>query len=535
MMRKIENIVIPLLSFNQLPLDRVISTLSELAKENDASTTGVKGVNLVMINPSSGATAPQSVTLSDLSLKRMLDVITDMYSYTYTVENDIIRIKPSGGDVNLSTEQVSLSKAAFTRMTGLGAIVPSSGASSDPFAPAPAASSASVGSGGDSEAIRRFLQAAGVTFENVPGSSIAYDGSQVFVTQTDRNIEKILNIFKRYDDVRQVEIEAKFMDVAEGKLNEFGIKWGASGSNFNGTIGFGTNVDGAIQPTNTNMTNPLGSAVRGLTEASAVNTTLPGGMNLGAASGNIGTLAGASIGEFTVDAQLRALAQSSGSDLLSAPKATVLSDQTAVLEVVQLLKYPKTYSEATIEPSQVSNGVIIPGQFKPSLPQEIGEEKVGVVLKVTPKVEDDGKIDLTLEPRVTEFEGFVDYGSAASVGGQTVVLPYLQPIFAYRSITTRVVVWDGATIVMGGLTREETRKVDDKIPVLGDMPFIGRLFKSKGESTQKRNLLIFVTANLVSPGGSLSRQSLKGVERGATFQNPTVVTPGGSESRIRSN
>ena len=69
-------------------------------------------------------------------------------------------------------------------------------------------------------------------------------------------------------------------------------------------------------------------------------------------------------------------------------------------------------------------------------------------------------------------------------------------------MTTKVTIWDGATLVMGGLTREEVKKVNDKVPVLGSLPLIGRLFRSKGESSQKRNLLIFVTANLVNPGGA---------------------------------
>ena len=68
-----------------------------------------------------------------------------------------------------------------------------------------------------------------------------------------------------------------------------------------------------------------------------------------------------------------------------------------------------------------------------------------------------------------------------------------------------------------------------------DSPYLGRLFKSKGEATTKRNLLIFVTANLVSPGGSLKKQELKGVSPNSVFQNPSVVTPGNSENRIRSN
>ena len=93
--------------------------------------------------------------------------------------------------------------------------------------------------------------------------------------------------------------------------------------------------------------------------------------------------------------------------------------------------------------------------------------------------------------------------------------------------------WEGATLIMGGLTREEVKQVDDRIPVLGSIPGLGRLFRSKGESTQKRNLLIFVTANLVSPGGSPKKQPLRGTPPSTQFQNPTWVTPAGSDVRER--
>ena len=163
---------------------------------------------------------------------------------------------------------------------------------------------------------------------------------------------------------------------------------------------------------------------------------------------------------------------------------------------------------------------------------------IGVELGVTPTVEEDEySISLELNPKVTEFEGFVEYGgqSAAIAGTTTVTLPsgFYQPIFSTREINTKVTVWDGATLVMGGLTREETKRVNDKVPLLGDIPFIGRAFRSKGETSQKRNLLVFVTANLVSPGGSLKKQELKSVGQSSLFQNPSVVTPGGSESRVR--
>jgi general secretion pathway protein D len=169
-------------------------------------------------------------------------------------------------------------------------------------------------------------------------------------------------------------------------------------------------------------------------------------------------------------------------------------------------------------------------------PQEFTTRNVGVELKVTPTVEeDDYSISLDLNPKVTEFEGFVEYGgqSIAISGSTTVTVPsgFYQPIFGVREMSTKVTIWDGATLVMGGLTREDVKKVNDKVPVLGSLPGLGRLFRSEGESTQKRNLLIFVTANLVSPGGSLKKQSVQNSTPGTLYQNPTIVTPEGLAPR----
>ena len=76
--------------------------------------------------------------------------------------------------------------------------------------------------------------------------------------------------------------------------------------------------------------------------------------------------------------------------------------------------------------------------------------------------------------------------------------------------------------------------MNDKIPFFATCRSWGRLFRSKGESSQKRNLLIFVTANLVSPGGSPKKQNLKSTPANSLFQNPTIVTPASAEARTRS-
>jgi general secretion pathway protein D len=218
------------------------------------------------------------------------------------------------------------------------------------------------------------------------------------------------------------------------------------------------------------------------------------------------------------------------------------------MTIAQELLYPESYGQTNSQVSPSSNSNTGSGgggvTITPGAPNNFKKRNVGVELMVKPTVEeDDYSSSLDLNPRVTEFEGFVEYGAQSiaivpgTFGSTTVSTPsgFFQPIFSTREISTHVTVWDGATLVMGGLTREEVKRVNDKVPILGDIPYLGRAFRSKGESSQKRNLLIFVTANLVSPGGSLKKQDLRGVPSSSTFQNPSMVTPSGSESRTRSN
>ncbi len=76
-----------------------------------------------------------------------------------------------------------------------------------------------------------------------------------------------------------------------------------------------------------------------------------------------------------------------------------------------------------------------------------------------------------------------------------------QPIFNSRKVTTSVSVWDGQTVVLGGLTRQDVQKTEDRTPIIGDIPIVGRLFRTNSEQQIKRNLVIFVTARLVNPAG----------------------------------
>src|SRR6202000_1637686 len=149
----------------------------------------------------------------------------------------------------------------------------------------------------------------------------------------------------------------------------------------------------------------------------------------------------------------------------------------------------------------------------PTTPSAFETRNTGVTLEVEPVVGPDGyTIDLNLVPQVVEFEGFINYGSPITstvtnpitgVSSQNVITPNVinQPIFSTRKVTTSVSVFDGATVVLGGLIREDVQKVEDKVPIIGDIPILGRFFRSSVDQHLKRNLIIFVSARLINASG----------------------------------
>ncbi len=233
---------------------------------------------------------------------------------------------------------------------------------------------------------------------------------------------------------------------------------------------------------------------------------------------------------------LHMLSQRSDTDLLSAPKVTTKSGQQAVIKVVTEYIYPTDY-DVTIQGSggSYSNGKILAMVE----PQNFTMREVGVILDVTPEVTAEGQmINLALKPEVISEPEWKNYGmkipidnsSSSIIPGynnglsglsadalQTIQqltqgntasneqeyydAPMEQPFFKRRAIETNLSVYNGATVVMGGLITEERKTMDDKIPFLGDIPYIGRLFRSRSEWSSKRNLLVFVTARLVDPRG----------------------------------
>ncbi len=531
------------------PLDRALTKLSSLSQTYDKDQ---KGVNIAPVTDG-GESPTVNLQLRDVTVFQALDYLCKRVGYSFSVSpSGIVEVRKDAGDSLLDTQFFELTQAAVVKMTGQGLNTTApGGAATNPFGGASGAAGPTDGNPQEM-AIKSFLIRSGVPFE--PPATLSFDGTRLIVTGSPKNLDRVKNIIRRYSDIKQVHIEAKFIEVEQKALNELGVNWSLSPTvTGNGGVTAGTNLRSINRvfaqnntapknlTINSQITDAAGDTTNNLQTFPNVAPSFPGGMNLGSIantySGTVNILS-----RETLALTIRAIEESAGSDLMSSPSLTVLDGKTAVIKVAQLLRYPQAYGDIQSNVGQGgggNGGVLGAAQTSVAItagtPQDFTVQEVGVTLEVTPTVAADDSIALNLKPKVTEFEGFVEYGgtSVALTGGVTVTVPsgFFQPIFSTREVTTDVTVFDGATVVIGGLTREEVKTIDDKVPVLGSLPLIGAAFRSTGKSVAKRSLMVFVTANLVSPGGATLRSTHPGMRAGATFSNPTLISPAGAVYR----
>jgi general secretion pathway protein D len=332
---------------------------------------------------------------------------------------------------------------------------------------------------------------------------------------------------------KQVEIESKFIEVTQNNLKELGFDWllGPFKVGNKGAFGSGgTSVNSAAaNPINFPFIDPATQQPIGqfpvtggnrsgslAISANALDALLFPGAS-GVAPGIFGLAGVFTDPQFQV--VIRALNQKKGVDLLSAPKVTTKSGQRAIIEVVREFRYPSTFTPPqvpSIGSGTTNLNAVVPVVVTPTTPQTWETRNTGVTLEVEPVVGGDATtIDLNLVPQVVEFEGFINYGSPINAIGVNTIggaistsVPILltenvinQPVFSTRKVTTSVSVYDGQTVVLGGLMREDVQKTEDKTPIIGDIPLVGRLFRTNVDQHIKRNLVIFVTARVITPSG----------------------------------
>jgi general secretion pathway protein D len=372
-----------------------------------------------------------------------------------------------------------------------------------------------------SDAARNYFQGLGVDLDPIrnPGKALFFNDRQgmlvVRATLQDLDIIEaaiqILNIVPP-----QVNIKSKFVEISQDDTKALGFDWylgnvlmnngsiggqGGTAPSFNGT-------PSAANPLGVFPGNPNGTAPTTIAP-NATDQLVTGGLRNPSTS--LFTLTG-----ILTDPQFRvaikALQQRSGAELLAQPEVTTTSGRQAQMKAadVKSIITGFSFSQAQNATASVGTGTTI-SQPSPTVVFPLPEQmELGPVLDVIPCVLSDGfTVNLTLIPTLTEFVGYDNPNEVLSSGvinqsiaGGLITVPVVLPRFNVRQVVSTVNVWDGQTVVLGGLLSETVTTVKDQVPMLGDLPLIGRLFRSESKSTAKKNLLIFVTPLLIDPAGN---------------------------------
>ncbi len=550
---KMKDIVFPQVSFAGATIDEAVEYLRVKSRDLDVNEQDPtrKGVNIILKAGETVNAASITLDLKDVPMEEALRYITELAGMKYKVEPYAVLVVPISES---TTEQ-------FTRVYKVPPDFPTIGGSDDAggggAAPDPFAAGAGAAAAAPKIAPRKgakeILVSQGIPFPE--GSSAVFNpvNSTLIVKNTQPNLDMVETLVESLKEKapKQIYITTKFVEVSQKNTDELGFDWllgpfsvpgsdrvfgtgGTLGNSPNGSLQnqSGATIDfpflqGSGSPVGGN---PISRGLRfgsAAVEPDSIDGLISASAAVSSVSPGIFALSGV-LTDPQFQVVVRALNQKKGVDLMSAPSITTKGGQRATIEVIREFIYPTEFDPPEI-PQQFGGtaggstnlltGASSQGSFPvtPTTPTAFEMKPIGVRMEVDPVVGPDGyTIDLTLAPEVTEFEGFINYGSPIQTGSTdalgnptTITLTenrIPQPIFSTRKLQTSVSVWDGQTVAMGGLIREDVQDVEDKVPFLGDLPIIGRLFQTKAEDHFKRNLMIFVTAKLIDPSG----QPIKG-------------------------
>jgi general secretion pathway protein D len=278
--------------------------------------------------------------------------------------------------------------------------------------------------------------------------------NSIIITASEPVYRSLRTVIDQLDQRRQqVFVEALIVEVSTGKAAEFGVQWQAARN-----IGGGNTLFGG-----TNFSTTPGSNIIG---ASVDPSTLAGGLNLGIIRGSI-TIPGTDIQIANLQLLARALEGDSSANVLSTPNVLTLDNEEAKIIVGQ-------------------NVPFITGSYTPSAGsaaspfQTIERKDIGLTLRVTPQVSEAGAVKLKI------------FQEVSAVTRDKALVQSADIITNKRSLESTVLVDSGQIVVLGGLIQDDQQASLDKVPLLGDIPYLGALFKYESRNRKRTNLMIFL-------------------------------------------
>ena len=332
--------------------------------------------------------------------------------------------------------------------------------------PAPVATTSSVASGGNGKTV-----------------IARYEGTNAIIISAPADVQRTLGEVIRQLDTRreQVLVEAIIVEISDTAARKLGIQ-----------LGFGGPAGGAFT-TYSNVTPPIVPIAGGLLQSQlsggSTTTTTVNGTTTTTTSGNsngselltgalsaINSATGGTVGgafklasNLYLGAIINAVSQDNQSNLLSTPSVVTLDNQEAKILVGQEVP--------------VTTGEKLGGNFDNAF-RTVSRQNVGIQLEVKPQIGEGGSIKLFLRQEVSSIAGAVTNNSA-------------DLILNKREIQTTMTVDDGQIMAIGGLLDDNERRTLEKVPVLGDIPVLGELFKSRSRSRGKTNLMVFIRPTIL--------------------------------------
>jgi general secretion pathway protein D len=285
--------------------------------------------------------------------------------------------------------------------------------------------------------------------------------NSIIITAPEPMYRSLRSVIDTLDQRRlQVYVEALIVEVSTGLAAEFGVQWNAA-HNFNGQSAFG----------GTNFSTTTGSNILGIAQNPASIGT---GLNFGLINGTL-TIPGTNVQIANLQLLARALEGDSNANVLSTPNVLTLDNEEAKIIVGQNVPF-------------ITGSFTTPGSSSANPFQTIERKDIGLTLRVTPQVSEGGGVKLKI------------FQEVSSVTQDKSIVQSADIITNKRSLESTVLVDDGQIVVLGGLIQDDRSSSMDKVPLLGDIPYVGALFRYQTRNHKRTNLMIFLRPVVLKDG-----------------------------------
>ena len=525
--QKLKNIRVPI-KFTGASLEEVRRALDALSQQYDTDAAR-KGVTF-NISPDliSSPVQPINLQLTDVSLADAVKYVSQIAGVKAKIKEDGVTFSPVVETrPDLILREFTVSSSFFGESSSEETLpIPKGGEKSD------------SGSKSSGRSHQEKLMELGVVFP--PGAFAFYNPntSRLRVFNNAEMLDLIGQLIgAAEEETLLIQVGVRLVEINQSDLDSITVNstLGGSGANFLSPFPVGVSTN------NTGLT-PAASTQQGVTaqlnQIQGVgllpNNTLQSFLQQGVLAGtnqtssfalNTMELGGTILNGMQSRTLITAVSQKSSANVLANPSIVLQRGQNGNISVTQEFRYVKEYNDpqssiATIFPPNTpvgGAGIVesVPGPETvissfPSSPSD--PVNIGVEMGVRPDITGDNtRVSLKLEPSFLDFEGFINYGAVinsaytARYFGEAIPIltnNILQPVFVRRVLEIPdIEVSDGYTLMLGGLLREDIQKIDEKVPLIGDLPLVGRAFQGKTEQAIKKNTLIFVTPRILQVDG----------------------------------